>query len=118
MSLSLSFLISVSVHPSITGEQEAFNKQVLEIPSEKWKCRDLIILDTLYAYYGGPVPTRAACRLNSYSCHCKCLLFTPVTLFFFLLFGHHLTYVRHLIYVEMEAARLRAQVRACVTQQK
>ena len=109
--MSSSFIISTCVRPSITGEQEAFIQQVLEIPFEKRKYRDLITLDTLHAYCGDPVPTSVACRLNSYSRHHKCLLFTPVALFFFfLLFRRHLTYVRHLIYVEIEATRLRAQV--------
>ena len=111
--MSLSFLVSASVRPSITGEQEAFIQRVLEIPFEKHKCRDLVTLDTLHTYCGGPVPTPIARKLNSYSRHRKCLLFTPIALFFFfLLFRCHLTYVRHLIYVEIEAARLRVQVRA------
>ena len=53
--MSLSFLVSASVCPSITGEQEAFIQRVLEIPFEKRKCRDLITLDTLHAYCGGSV---------------------------------------------------------------
>ena len=115
--MSSSFLVSASVRPSITGEQEAFVQQVLEIPFEKHKCRDLITLDTLHAYCGGLVPTPAARKLNSYSCRCEYLLFTPVILFL-LLFRHLLTYIHHLIYVEMEAARLRAQVRTSTAQGK
>ena len=109
--MSSSFIISASVHPSITGEQEAFIQQVLEIPFEKRKYKDLITLDTLHAYCGDPVQTSVACRLNSYSRRHKCLLFTPVTSFL-LLFRHLLIYICHLMYVEMEVARLRAQVRA------
>ena len=116
--MSSSFLVSASVRPSITGEQEAFVQQVLEIPFEKHKCKDLVTLDTLHVYCGGSVPTPAAHKLNSYSCRHEYLLFTPVALFlfFFSLFRHLLTYIHHLIYVEIEAVRLRAQVRASVAQ--
>ena len=121
--MSSSFLVSASVRPSITGEQEAFIQQVLEIPFEKHKCRDLITLDTLHAYCGGLVPTPAARKLNSYSRRREYHLFTPVAFFlfflffyFFLFFRHLLTYIHHLIYVEIEAVRLRAQVRASVAQ--
>ena len=81
--MSSSFLISVSVRPSITSEQEAFIQRVLIIPFEKRKCRDLITLDTLHAYCGDPVPTPVARRLNSYSRCREYLLFTPVALFLF-----------------------------------
>ena len=112
--MSSSFLVSASVRPTITGEQEAFIQRVLEIPFEKRKCRDLITLDTLHAYYGGPMPTLAARKLNFYSRRHEYLLFTPVTSFL-LLFRHLLIYICHLMYVEMEVARLRAQVRASAT---
>ena len=112
--MPLSFLVSASVRPSITGKQEAFIQQVLEIPFEKHKCKDLVTLDTLHVYCGGSVPTPAAHKLNSYSCRHEYLLFTPVTSFL-LLFRHLLIYICHLMYVEMEVARLRAQVRASAT---
>ena len=82
--MSSSFLVSASVRPSITSEQEAFIQRVLEIPFEKCKCRDLFTLDTLHAYYGGSVPTLATRKLNFYSRRRECLLYTPVTLFLFL----------------------------------
>ena len=61
------FSISTSICPSITDEQEAFIQRVIEIPFEQCKCRDLITLDTLHTYCGGPEPTSAARRLNTYS---------------------------------------------------
>ena len=63
----LFFSFSASVHPIITDEQEAFIHRVLEIPFEQRKCKDLITLDTLHAYCGGPKPTPVARRLNTYS---------------------------------------------------
>jgi len=102
--MSSSFLVLASVRPTITGKQEAFIKRVLEIPFEKRKCRDLITLDTLRAYCGGPVPTPVARKINSYSRRREYLLFTFVVLFLLLF----LTCTRHLMYVEIEAARLRA----------
>ncbi|KAK9988934.1 hypothetical protein SO802_029173 [Lithocarpus litseifolius] len=45
-----------SICPHITDEQEAFIRRVLEIPLDEHKCRDLITLDTLHIYYGGPEP--------------------------------------------------------------
>ena len=88
--MSLSFLVSASVRPSITGEQEAFIQRVLEIPFEKHKCRDLVTLDTLHTYCGGPVPTPIARKLNSYSCRREYHLFTPVAFFLFFFFFHFL----------------------------
>ena len=58
---------SASVHPLITDEQEAFIRWVLKFAFDEWRCRDLITLDTLHTYYGGPEPTPASCRLNTYS---------------------------------------------------
>ena len=61
------FFISASIRPSISNEQEAFIQRVIKIPFEQHKCRDLITLDTLHAYCGGPKPTLAARRINTYS---------------------------------------------------
>ena len=61
------FSILASIRPSITDEQEAFIQQVIEIPFEQCKCRDLLTLDTLRANCDGPEPTLAARRLNTYS---------------------------------------------------
>ena len=59
----------------------SFYRQVTEVPLFKRKCRDLITLDTLRAYYEGPKLTLATCRLNAYSRRCKFIHFSP---FFFL----------------------------------
>ena len=78
------FSSSTSVRPRITDEQEAFIHQVLEILFDKQKCRDLITLDMLHIYCGGPEPMPAARRLNAYSRRCKSLLlcfFLPVVFF-------------------------------------
>ncbi|KAK9988496.1 hypothetical protein SO802_028735 [Lithocarpus litseifolius] len=56
-----------SVHPLITDKQVAFIYRVLEIPFDERRFKDLITLDTLHAYCGGPEPTPAARRLNAYS---------------------------------------------------
>ena len=106
------FLFSASVRPHISDEQEAFIRQVLKIPFDERKCRDLITLNTLHAYYGGPVPTPVACKLNTYSRRHKFLFlcfFFPFVLIFVCLSN-----VRLLPFVEMEAARQRALVRASV----
>ncbi|KAL0000260.1 hypothetical protein SO802_019862 [Lithocarpus litseifolius] len=60
-----------SVRPLISGNQEAFIHRVTEIPLDERKCWDLITLDTLHAYYGGPKSMPAARRLNEYSHHRK-----------------------------------------------
>ena len=72
--LTLSIPLSASVRSRIIDEKKAFIRQVLEIPFKERKCRDLIILDTLHAYYGGPEPTPTASRLNRYSCRHKSFL--------------------------------------------
>ena len=83
---------------------------MLEIPFDKRKCKDLITLDTLHAYCGGPEPTPATRRLNTYSRRCKFLFlcfFLPVVLIFVCLSN-----VRLLPFAEIEAARQKALVRA------
>ena len=75
-------LLSASVSPRITNKQEAFIRWVIEIPLDERKCRDLITLDTLQAYCGGPEPTPKARRLNAYSRRCKFIRFNPSFLFF------------------------------------
>ena len=54
--LTLLFL-SAYTRPHITDEQEEFIQRILEIPLEDRKCRDLITLDTLHLYCGGPDPS-------------------------------------------------------------
>ena len=103
------FSFSASVHPRITDKQESFIHWVLEIPFDERKCRDLITLDTLHAYYGGLVPTLAARKLNTYSCRHKFLFlcfFFPFVLTFVCLSNICL-----LPFAEMEAARQKALVR-------
>ena len=86
---------------------------MLKIPFDERKCRDLITLDTLHAYYSGPVPTLVARKLNTYSRWHKFLFlcfFFPFVLIFVCLSN-----IRLLPFAEMEAARQRALVRASAT---
>ena len=89
---------------------------MLEIPFDERKCRDLITLDTLHAYYGGPVPTPAARKLNTYSRRCK-FLFLSFFLYVVLIF-FYLSNVHFLPFAEMEAVRQRALVRVSVAARK
>ena len=61
----------------MTDKQEAFIRQVLEINFDERRCRDLITLNTLHAYCGGPKPTPATRRLNAYSHRRKFLYLSP-----------------------------------------
>ena len=79
------YLFSASVCSRITDEQEAFIRQVLDIPFDERRCKELITLDTQHAYYGGPEPMPTTRRLNAYSCQHKFLL-----LGFFLPFASYL----------------------------
>ena len=65
--LTFSFLFSAYTRPHITDEQEEFIRRVLEIPLEERKCRDLITLDTIHLYCGGPEPSPEARRLEEFS---------------------------------------------------
>ena len=65
--LTLSFLFSAYTRPHITEEQEEFIRRVLEIPLEERKCRDLITLDTIHLYCGGPEPSAETRRLEEFS---------------------------------------------------
>ena len=64
------FFFLASARPCITDEHEAFIRWVLDISFEEQKCKDLITLDTLHAYCGGPKLTPITRRLNEYS-HCR-----------------------------------------------
>ena len=66
---SVCLYFSALVRPSVTGEQEDFIRRVLEIPLEERSCRDLITLDYLHAFCGGPEPTPEARRLEEFSRH-------------------------------------------------
>ena len=61
------FLIAASVSPRITDDQEEFIQRVFEIPLDQRKCRDLINLDTIHLYCGGPKPSPEARKLGEYS---------------------------------------------------
>ena len=55
MPLTFFFLFfPAQVHPHITNEQEAFINRVLEIPLEQRKWKDLVTLDILHTFCGGP----------------------------------------------------------------
>ena len=64
---SITFLFLASVRPRIIGEQEDFIRHETDIPLDERKCWDLITLDTLHAYCGGPEPTLEVRHLNAYS---------------------------------------------------
>ena len=107
-----SFGFSAEVCPEITNEQENFFKRFWAIPLEERKWKDLVTLNTLYAYCGGLEPTPEAQWLHASSCHRKSLCpstsaFTPST---------HIT---HLIaFSEMDIGRQRALVRKVATARK
>ena len=66
--LTLAFLfLSSYTRPHITDEQEEFIQRILEIPLEERKCRDLITLDTIHLYCGGPDPSAEARRLEEFA---------------------------------------------------
>ena len=44
---------------------------VLEIPLEEHKCRDLITLDIIHLYCGGPEPSAEARKLDEFSRRCE-----------------------------------------------
>ena len=88
-------------YSNIIDEQEAFIHRILEISFEQQKCRDLITLDTLHAYCGGPKLTPIARRLNTYSHRHKYYLISPVVFLFVVSWSN----THHLSFVEIEAAR-------------
>ena len=61
------FSFSAYIRPQITDEQEGFIQRILEIPLEDRKCRDLITLDTLHLYCGGPDPSAEARKLEEFA---------------------------------------------------
>ena len=82
---------------------------MLKIPFDEKKCRDLITLDTLHAYYGGPMLTSVARKLNTYSRRHK-FLFPSFFLPLFLIFVC-LSIIRLLPLVEMEVVSYGVQER-------
>ena len=65
--LTLTFVSLAYTRLHITDEQEEFIQRILEIPLEDRKCRDLITLDTLHLYCGGPESSAAARRLEEFA---------------------------------------------------
>ena len=63
----LLFFLLAYTRPHITDEQEEFIRRVLEIPLEERKCRDLITLDTVHLYCGGPELSAEARKLEEFS---------------------------------------------------
>ena len=107
-------LFSASVRPCISNEQEAFIRQVLEIPFDEQRCRDLITLDSLHAYCKGPESTPTAHRLHGYSRRRKLYSFLfPIVFICVCLSNIHL-----LSFAKMEAGRQKARVRAIATSKK
>ena len=60
-------MIAASARPSITDEQLGFIQRILEIPLDQRKFRDLINLDILHLYCGGPDLSAEARKLGEYS---------------------------------------------------
>ena len=58
---------SAYTRPHVTDEHEEFIRRVLEIPLEERKCRDLITLDTIHLYCGGPESSTEARSLEEFS---------------------------------------------------
>lgn len=58
--LTLVFFFLASVLRDITEEQARFLRKVWDIPFEERKRKDLVALDTLHAFYGGPELTLVA----------------------------------------------------------
>ena len=61
------FFFSAHTRPHVIDEQEEFIRRVLEIPLEERKCRDLITLDTIHLYCGGPEPSAESRKLVDFS---------------------------------------------------
>ena len=59
----------------ILPEQEAFLDRVFEILFEERSWKKFVNFDTLHAYYGGPVPTKEAQRLDRFLRIRKCFSF-------------------------------------------
>ena len=108
---------SASIRPHITEEREDFIRRVIEIPLDQRKCRDLITLDTLHAYCGGPMPTTEAHGLNNYSRSRK-LSILSLHIFLSACLMPSLVLILICVFVEMEAAKLRAQIKAAATGKK
>ena len=59
--------VSAIARPEVSDEQGEFIRRILTIPLEQRRCRDLITLDTLHLYCGGPEPTVEARKLEEFS---------------------------------------------------
>ena len=67
--------MAANARPRITDEQEGFIQRVLEIPLDQRKFWDLINLDTLHLYCGGPELSPEARKLGEYSCRRKWIFY-------------------------------------------
>ena len=104
------FLLVATARPNISDEQLGFIQRILEIPLDQRKCRDLINLDTLHLYCGGPDLSPEARKLGEYSRRRKWILYITSrtdVLFFLMSVG---------LFVEMDVAKQR--IRATVARKK
>lgn len=68
----------------ISDEHKGFIRHVLEIPFKQRKWKDLVTLDTLHAFCGGPKPTPIARWLHTFPCCCDICVrsfFSPSLIF-------------------------------------
>ncbi|KAK9988581.1 hypothetical protein SO802_028820 [Lithocarpus litseifolius] len=56
-----------TMHLTILLEQKAFLERVFKIPFEERSWKRLLNLDTIHSFYGGPVPSKEAQRLDRFS---------------------------------------------------
>ena len=89
----------------------------MEIPLDQRKCKDLVTLDTIHAFCGGPMPTPETCRLQAYTHRRKFLLLAYLSSISILVLNscHHLS----LFFVSnMDTRRQKALVRKANTTRK
>ena len=66
---NVSFLfVSAIVCLTILPEHEGFLERIFEIPFKERSWKKLVNLDRLHAFYGGPIPSEEARRLDHSSC--------------------------------------------------
>ena len=86
LALCLTVVVScflASVLPDIIDEQENFHRRVWAIPFEERKWKDLVTLNTLHTFCGGPEPTLVTQRLHVSSHRCK---FPDLSLYYIFLY--------------------------------
>ena len=106
-----------SIRPHISKEQEDFIRRVTKILLDQRKCQDLITLDILHAYCEGPVPTAEARRPNDYSRSRK-LPILSLYIFPSACLTSSLVVILICVFVEIEATKLRMQIRATAAHKK